>query len=336
MKRATIILTITALLIALLPSCNKTESGKDKELANVNIVFNVDGMQTKADAPVTTNEGIKTLRIIILDWDQDGTFKIVRNEKRSYEQEILGTKTLKIYDVPTGIHSFYFIANEESLGITYTDDVINANLNFVEILNRNKLLFTDEGNNMFPAAPSKIAKNGLPLSGYIMNVDVKKGMEELTVKMVHDVVKVVMTISNSTTTDLNISNMIWGKFFSNSLYLFGEGNIDVPESTKYSEANFATSISLPGRGGQVQYTFYMYPSEAGPNLFTLGFNTTQNINFIPQTLINNNLLQPQPLASVSRNTQLNINASIATETKINISFNVTDWNKAEIVVPPFN
>lgn len=338
MKRATIILTMTALLIALLPSCNKTESGKEKGLANVNIVFNVDGLQTKDTAPIGTNEGIKTLRILILDWNDDGTFNIIRNEKRSYESEITDSKVLRIYDIPVGVHSFYFIANEESLGMEYTNEVINNNLKPTDIggVSKNKLLFSDDNNQLFPTDQSKIATYGLPLNGYMMNVNVTKDMEPIHVQMVHNVVKVVMTISNSTTTDLTISEMIWGKFFSNSIYLFGEGNIDVPTDTKYSEANFATSISLPGRGGTVQYTFYMYPSEAGPNIFTLGFNTAQDINFEPQTLINTSLPMPQPLAAVSRNTQLNINASIATLTKINISFKVTDWNKAEILVPPFN
>lgn len=344
MKRATIILTITALLIALLPSCNKTESGKDKELTNVNIVFNVDGMQTKAETtPATTNEGIKTLRIIILDWSDDReSFEIIRNEKRVYTEEITTSKTLKIYDIPVGMYSFYFIANEESLNVTYTDDFIKLNLKPTDVggVSKPKLQFVDEGNKIIPIDATNITEKGLPLSGYLMKVDVNKEMEPIKINMVHDVVKVVMTITNSTTTDLNISNMQFGPFISDRIYLFGEGNIDVPGDAEHNKYNHTTNIPLPAYGGKEVYTFYMFPTYAGSGKYTIGMtglsNNGEQYNYEPQELINVSLSQPQPLAFVSRNYQLNINASIATLTDINISFKVTDWKSEDIVVPPFN
>lgn len=342
MKKATIILTITALLIALLPSCNKTESGKDKELANVNIVFNVDGMQTKAEAPVATNEGIKTLRIIILDWNEDGSYNIIRNEKRSYDQEILGTKTLKIYDVPTGIHSFYFIANEESLGMTYTDDVIKANLKLTDIggVSKYKLRYTDKDNKYFP----NDASNMLPLSGST-TIDVQKDMKEaININMVHDVVKVVVSFENLTADDMEIVQMKWGQFFSNSIYMFKEGAIDVPTDSEYKADIIENNpgIHLDAKGGKKQYEFYMYPSN--PTIvnyispFTLGlgvmYGEGTRYEYTPKTITH--VEDGRQLVDISRNCLLNINVSIAIKSDIQISFEVTDWVNETIDVPSFN
>ena len=94
---------------------------------------------TRADDAYSQYEGIRTLRIIATI-DTDGGREIIYNEKVKDGAQNTKEETVTIPDMPIGERvTFYAIANEESLGMTYTNDVIQGDLTSVG--NSRKILF---------------------------------------------------------------------------------------------------------------------------------------------------------------------------------------------------
>ena len=116
-------LLLAVLLTAGLSSCIKEDyAGASDETATVNLVFDTrasgqDGDKVQGEA----NEGIKTLRVIIVDTDNN---RVDVNELRDFSGETLQPvlqKTLTIMGLPVGNKDFYVIANEASVGLSDLD-----------------------------------------------------------------------------------------------------------------------------------------------------------------------------------------------------------------------
>ena len=117
-------LLLAAFMAAGLSSCIKEEyAGASDETATVNLVFDTraDNDGDGLDDDALPGEGIKTLRVIIVDTDNN---RVDVNELRDFSGETpqpVLQKTLTIMGLPVGNKDFYVIANEASVGLIGLD-----------------------------------------------------------------------------------------------------------------------------------------------------------------------------------------------------------------------
>ena len=335
-------LSLACLLAA---SCIKEDNGYSSATADVNLVFS-----TRADegssgnlledegVPAGPHEGIKTLRIIVVDEYEN----VVKNEHRDYrdgeENGIQNEKQLIIFDVPVGKHTFYVIANEESLGKAYTNEELENTYDWD--LDTHKLEFPDENNLYFPKKSDEITEKGLPITNK-MEVDVRPDMEPVRISIIHAAVKMNIRFVNTTDEEIVINQVQFGPFIGDRMYLFPERQLDVPNDARYTGVNFGGDSSPLGievpAGGEASFVCYTYPSFAwkgGLNTpYTLGL-VTEGGTYEKQPFVDSET--GQPLNSISRNSQVNVTATIKGKASLVVNFKVTDWESANVPVPPFN
>ena len=285
---------------------------------------------TRADDAYSQYEGIRTLRIIATI-DTDGGREIIYNEKVKIGAQNTKEETVTIPDMPIGERvTFYAIANEESLGMTYTNDVIQGDLTSVG--NSRKILFIDESTpHKFPKFNNEIAASGLPMTGRLEATIAEDA--SLALSMVRSVVKFLLTVENGTGADITLTNAQFGSFAGDRFYLFREVNLDVPDDTKYDVFGYSNQegITIPAAETSVVLAAYIYPtfafSAGTDNPYTLALTTKANnygaLVFAPGE------------NSFTRNTQVNITARITTEVGIQIDFRVAGWDSYTVDVPPF-
>lgn len=335
-------LSLACLLAA---SCIKEDNGYSSATADVNLVFGTRADEGSSGSspedegiPAGPHEGIKTLRIIVAD--ESGI--VVKNEHRDYrDSEVDGMqneKQLTIFDVPVGKNTFYVIANEESLYKAYTNEEL-VNTNNWDMDSR-KLEFVDENNSYFPKKSDEIAGQGLPITNK-MEVDVRPGMEPVRISIIHAAVKMNIRFVNTTDEEIVINQVQFGPFIGDRMYLFPERQLDVPYDARYTEVNFGKDSSPLGIGvrarGEASFVCYTYPSFAwkgGLNTpYTLGL-VTKGGTYEKQPFVDSET--GQTLNSISRNKQVNVTATIKGKANLVVNFKVTDWESANVSVPPFN
>ena len=117
-------LLLAAFMAAGLSSCIKEDyAGASDETATVNLVFDTraDNNGDGLDDDALPGEGIKTLRVIVVDTDNN---RVDVNELRDFSGETpqpVLQKTLTIMGLPVGNKDFYVIANEASVGLSGLD-----------------------------------------------------------------------------------------------------------------------------------------------------------------------------------------------------------------------
>lgn len=285
---------------------------------------------TRADDAYSQYEGIRTLRIIATI-DTDGGREIIYNEKVKNGAQNTKEETVTIPDMPIGEHvTFYAIANEESLGMTYTNDVIQGDLESVG--NSRKILFKEETEPYkFPKFNDEIAVLGLPMTGK-SDATIAEGAS-LTLPMARSVVKFLLTVENGTGADITLTSAQFGPFSGDRFYLFREVNLDVPDDTEYDVFGYSNQegVTIPAAGTNVVLAAYIYPtfafSAGTDNPYTLALTTKAN-NY-------GALVFAPGKNSFTRNTQVNITARITTEVGIQIDFRVAGWDSYTVDVPPF-
>ena len=337
--RIGIYMLLAAGMIALWGSCQRDDSPAG-ETAEVTLRFATraggDGTGTANDPNATEEEGIKTLRIIVRD---EIAGEIVRNEKRTFgtETQPLLEKEVKVYDLPLSTYTFYLIANEESIGMTYT----NENLQFTEVDGVKKILFVDEGNEYFPQTAGNIP-NGLPMAAKSDPIAISKENHSLSMTLERAVSKVKVNIANLTGKEIVVNKLLFGNFIADRLYLFRkEVLLDIPEGTQYGafvlgeDKPLGVHVEPGGTGEVIWYTYPSFAWTSGENSpYTLGIVTEgNNEGYSPRQFLDGS---GQALNSLQRNVQLNINASISAEAQLIINFEVTQWKGETIEVPPFD
>lgn len=81
---------------------------------------------------------------------------------------------------------------------------------------------------------------------------------------------------------------------------------------------------------------YIYPSyawlpEMTDSPYTIGFATLAKGTYPQKAFITEGALN-----SIARNTQVNIRATLSVDARLILKYEVVDWGKKEITVPPFN
>ena len=324
-------LLLAAFMAAGLSSCIKEDyAGASDETATVNLVFDTraDNNGDGLDDDALPGEGIKTLRVIIVDTDKD---IVDVNELRDFSDETpqpVLQKTLTILDLPAGNKEFYVIANEASVGLTGLDTPDEGE-EFGEaektaLLSR---IINDPQRTYFPAAAAEVEKKGLPIAG--MATANITGTEDQTIEIpiTRAVAKMELTLTNNTGKAFALNQIAFGEFFADETRLFpGQATL----TSGYEVASFTPNATLAASGeGQTQtFTYYFYESAAGEGEYTIALNDGSDYAAAPIMVDN------KPLASIARNTQLKVTGTIeSTETEVRLSLKVVVMPWDEVTNP---
>lgn len=325
---------LVCLSAALLISCQKQVSEVQTGSVSLSIGLSgsldvEDGPWTKAYVDASQYEGIKTLRLIVISGTPDQEDRdILYNRKVEGLENASGYQTT-IPDLPLGQMSFYAIANEESIGMTYDDKTILDNLiDGPENAGRRKLLFKDENRQYFPCTGRNIVDNGLPMSGHTtVNIT---GDHNIEIDLYRSVVKLALVVENTTKSTVALEKVSFGKFFADRYYMFRETTLDVPDDALYDvkEYSYPDIEEIQPGGCTETLSLYFYPTFPPASPFTLGLMTTEvdygQVLFAPNT------------NSFVRNTQINLRAQITTTVGIVLDFTVQPWVEYQVDVPSFN
>ena len=334
------------LCIAVFVACQQEESlpgGNDKMVTlTLNIGTQTTGVSTRADANVLPYEGIRTLRaLVISDAAAPEDRKILYNEKHVIIEENTSptsatlSASLTLENIPVGKASIYLIANEESIGIEYTNDILMT----PAYINDSKLLLLDEGWTHFPKRYEEIAEHGLPMSGKAEGIEITSDMQAISIKLERTVVKLHLTIENATSKELTLEWVKFGSFISDRVFLFRQSQLDIPESTIYTDLRYpkdeaeTLDVALAASAETDWQPVYIYPNFAyknptGPNPYTLSLATRYK-EYSPSLI-------GSDINSMVRNTQFNILARITASATINILYSFVPWEENEVNVPSFN
>lgn len=264
--RSRLYIVLIGVWVMLFQACSNDALEKpeasDTELATVNIRVSTRA-NNGTDSNMDANEGIKALRVIVLDED----WKILDNW---YQEGLGGTEgkteekniTLQL---PRTKVRFLAIANEKSMGRSF-DTASLMEDNFLSYLtNGLKEIFNrawDDATPAFPKTAVEIAQYGLPMTGVKGCHDIFSGEGEGTsdgehhdynctlyqdeenpfdlsgvtsinieIPLVRCVSKLVVNVQNVMNEDLEISSVNFGRFYVNKVYYYAHQPLHLPYET---------------------------------------------------------------------------------------------------------
>lgn len=224
---------------------------------------------------------------------------------------------------------FYIVVNEEAVNVTLpnvnTDESgIPDGTNTVTPSELLDLTFSDYGTNRIQiGAPNE----GLPMSCAYENVTLNTETGQVLSFDLHRAVsRIKVQFKNeNNSTPIDITTLKFGKFIADKAYLFPKD--EVPSDVTYTSnenININTlNITAPFQGTSTPVSCYILPSKAGENQYTFGFN-----EYEMQVLQANDNGAYSEIAELSRNTSLDITATIKGDYIIFDIPNVNQWSEA--------
>lgn len=330
-------LLAACLLSATFAGCTREadEPVADGRTATIRLDIPMLEATTRITTPTKEQESqINLLRIIILS---QGATSI----NQTFTANDLTGGSITIDNVPVGPVQMYVIANEASLDKDYSE-LATLQKDVISVGETRKVLIKDESRTHFPKRGSEFPETGLPMEWMNKNLTIEPPTgtpQTIEVQLVRAVAKLNIMMNNALSEPITITGMSFGKFFGNSLYLFHESNLDVPEDndgTMYdSKAYSDLDITIQGNQSE-QLVLYIYPSFAWKSgtlsPYTIGFSTAAGKTYPEQTFVNDY----GALNSIARNTQVNISATLRTDAHIQINYKVVPWENNTVDVPSFN
>lgn len=320
-----------SLLLALvfaagLSSCIKEDyaDSTKNDKATVSLVFDtrapgVDGQTVQAGP----NEGIKTLRVIIVD-SKSSTVNVNKFYDYSAEPGPVETKTLTIMNLPVGQKDFYVIANEGSVEINGINLDAWQEKGTFEDSDKNELLQAVISSG-FPK--TEIAKLGLPIAGVKSENITGTEDQVIEIPITRAVAKMELTLTNNTGAPFQLDQVAMGRFFPKMTYLFPGKTLS--EGVTYVAHTFETNATLD-EGATKTFCFYFYESNAGANAYTIQLNNGSEYGATPI------LVEPEeeggqetPLTSVERNTCVRVKGTIESKAWTLLA-NVLPWQHEEV------
>lgn len=320
-----------SLLLALvfaagLSSCIKEDyaDSTKNDKATVSLVFDtrapgVDGQTVQAGP----NEGIKTLRVIIVD-SESSTVNVNKFYDYSAEPGPVETKTLTIMNLPVGQKDFYVIANEGSVGMNDIDLNAWQEKGTFDDSDKNELLQAVISSG-FPK--TEIAELGLPIAGWQSENITGTEDQVIEIPITRAVAKMELTLTNNTGAPFQLDKVVMGSFFPNMTYLFPDKGL--PEDVAYADHTFETNATLE-EGATETFCFYFYESNAGADAYTIQLNNGSEYGATPI------LVEPEeeggqatPLTSVERNTCVRVKGTIESKAWTLLA-NVLPWQHEEV------
>lgn len=341
--RHTIYLCLLALTVLLCPACTDTLPApvgpNDGQTATV--CLHIPQLEAATRVVGTDWENaIYTLRVVILSTGAQSINRCFTSDK------LKNTSTLSIDNVPVGLVQIYVIANEKSIGRDYTD--LSALQADVEQTTE-KLLITDPDRTCFPKRGSVFEKEsqgnsplGLPMGWMDKSLVINEGSNTIQVKLERQVAKLNIKMTNALSVPITVTSISFGAFHSDRFYFFRETDLDVPQDAVYAERVFHevgsddTGITIAGERTETMVC-YVYPSFAWKSAtevspYTIGF-TTEKAAYTPQNFMG---VDYEALNSITRNTQVNIAATLSHAPNLILNFSVEPWTEYESDVPSFD
>ena len=273
---------IYILLLFILPACTEEMSllPSEEETTVVNLHFTT---RATIDSDIELNEGIKTLRVILVDAD----WNILQNVYQSGLGNLAET-TVVLKDVPKAQIRFLVIANEESMGRSFDTFTLLQDLGIGNLKNIFNRAWEDNAHAYFPKMDSEIQLHGLPMTGVKGAADVtldQDGGEShnynkilyednaiidlsdagaisqtIEIPLVRCVAKLVVNIENRMDESLTISAVRFGRFFSNKAYYYAHSPFHMPYGTNVDYFNFEKDIKIEANSKlENALTVYFYP-----------------------------------------------------------------------------
>lgn len=320
-----------SLLLALvfaagLSSCIKEDyaDSTKNDKATVSLVFDtrapgVDGQTVQAGP----NEGIKTLRVIIVD-SKSSTVNVNKFYDYSDEPGPVETKRLTIMNLPVGQKDFYVIANEGSVEINGINLDAWQEKGTFDDSDKNELLQAVISSG-FPK--TEIAELGLPIAGVKSENITGTEDQVIEIPITRAVAKMELTLTNNTGAPFQLDQVAMGSFFPNMTYLFPGKTLS--EGVTYAAHTFETNATLE-KGATETFCFYFYESNAGANAYTIQLNDGSEYGATPI------LVEPEeeggkatPLTSVERNTCVRVKGTIESKAWTLLA-NVLPWQHEEV------
>lgn len=311
-------------LAGIMNSCMKDDLSKADSEDTATVTLHINDSRSGGTSLVEAGEGIKTLRVIVLDADN----KVEFNYKQSFgnETDPQTEKTVTFLGMTTGIKKFYVVANEESLGLNDADDLVKGTITDPNNL-LNKVI-TDAGRSHFPKLKGDITS--LPVTGY-KEVQITADTKNITIETFHAVAKIVFKVKNTLSEDITLTGFSLGEFFADQTYLF-------PSATGQ-----LTGVNYAPFGGTVNRTFTAGAAEAEYFTCYLYETPKDRKSYFTVKLLSDLGLEEKAVTIsdyvVKRNTVINIVATISKETSVivpKIDWQVSPWNSVTNNVPSFN
>lgn len=319
-------LTLFLFLAGIMNSCIKDDLSRADSEDTATVTLYINDSRSGETSQVEAGEGIKTLRVIVLDAEN----KVEFNYKQSFgnETDPLTEKTITFLGMTTGEKKFYVVANEESLGLNDDDYPAKGARVTNDLLDK---VITDAGRSYFPKLKDEITS--LPITGY-KEVEITADTKNLTIETYHAVAKIVFKVKNTSSEDITLTGFSLGQFFADQTYLF-------PSATgQLTGVNYATF------DGTVEDTFDAGAAEAVEYFTCYLYETPEDKkNYFTVMLFSDLGLEEKAVTIsdyvVKRNTVINIVATISKETSvivpnIDLEWQVSPWNSVTNNVPSFN
>lgn len=331
-------ITLLVLTAGITGSCVKdslpeTDGSTDSE-GTATVTLHINDSRSGGTSPVEAGEGIKTLRVIVLDAGN----KVEFNYKQSFgnETDPQTEKTVTFLGMTTGAKKFYVVANEESLGLT--DDDYPAKGTTTDPNNLLNKVITDAGRSHFPKLKGGDITS-LPVTGY-KAVDITADTKNITIETYHAVAKIVFKVKNTSSEDITLTGFRLGQFFADRTYLFpsATGRLENVSYGTFDRNNVRDTFTA-GAAEAEYFTCYLYetPKDKKADFKVTLFTDNPDLD-LPEATIN---LNEATDYVVKRNTVINIVATISKETSVKVyniklKWQVDDWKSVTNDVPSFN
>lgn len=330
MKKLRQYIGIIALLLVAgaVSSCVKddyTESEKGSRVANVTVLIDDSTPLVTEEAGV--NEGIKTLRLIVVNSDN----KVEVNYYTDYANNESNEKSIVLLGLSVGLKSFYVVANEASVGWTGKDFPSAGAPMPPEFINK---IIDDPRRLYFPKLSRDIGELGLPIIGTLLDQEVGNGDNKIEIPIKHAVAKISLSFINHTSSELPIKSITLGNFLADQTYSFGcpvnfWSTVDYEGDTFNREG--AGAVIKPGFDNKDLIKFYVYETDEDPATYTLsmqvdatGVNTAKDVQFLDSK-------------QILQNNWIKVTATISSSevNNITLKWEVADWTGEVIEVPEF-
>lgn len=293
-------LTLLTLLVMLAGACSKdTPMESRAESANITVNIASRGQVDTGNEEVKEHEGIKTLRLIMV---QEG--KVAGNWFREYKDNSL-TQTFRILGVKAMDTQLYAIVNEKGVNPDYaTTFQVGSTFN----------ASTYKGAAL---AAIDVATNGIPMEGSTQITAAQMAEETpVSISVTRALARIDLTVKNKTGGNLSINEINFGPFFPVAGYLMkGQGGTVLNQAKNFNERQTITT------NGTHTFTYYLFESSHGT--YTVGMKGSTNYD--PAQIYDKDT---KPIASIERNQILKIDAN-ANPTGWELRCEVAPWTLKE-------